>query len=127
MSVHLQCLTDEEPLRRAYQEQHELSSTALEIELRRRLEARIDSPDLPAGLAPLLDGYDFDKTKDLELIGAALAFAEKNDLDAAQRLLDACADADLYEPADLKRELDRLAELERQINDGELVAAIPTA
>lgn len=127
MSVRLQRLTDEELLRHARAEDHPLSGTELERELARRLAKALDNPELPAGLAPLLDGYDFDKTKDLERIGAALAFAEENDVAAAQRLLDACADEDIYEPADLKRELDRLAELERQIDDGELVAATPTA
>jgi len=118
----LTLLTDEELLKHAWLGESALTTTDLERELAKRLQAALDFPELPDGFAQALEGYDPSVTKDLEAVRDAIEFAEQNDLTLVRKTADVLLEFSIDDVAMLRKTLTRLSDLERQIEDGELVA-----
>ncbi len=94
-----------------------ITSTDLERELLRRFEEDISSADLYAPVADYLDNYDFTKTKDVQRFKDALGFGDDGDIATRKALLDVLLDADIDDPAVLRKRLERLEKFDALMDD----------
>lgn len=102
-------LTDEELLRHAYIELDDLTATDIYREVLTRFEANADKIATLTKAADVLEnaGVDVEKTTDIERIERALAFDQQHGCAVAEKLIDACADEDVYDADDFKRLVER--------------------
>ena len=91
-------------------------------ELVRELARRFADHDSGAAAIDVLEdhGIDYTRTADLETLENALAFHRQHDVEGVEKLIDACADADVYDADDMKKlaeNADRVATLENEVDD----------
>lgn len=100
--MHLANLSDDEVLRIARAEINDLTSTALEVELLKRLEALLDDSDEPDAFYEAAIGHDL-SALGITQLGAALIDGAEN----TAALLRVLADAGYETPEALKADLDK--------------------
>jgi len=111
--MHLPTLTDDELLLH-------VDNLPDASELVRELARRFD--DYASGAVDALEnvGIDVTLTADLDTLERALSFERRHGCDVAEKLIDACADADVYDADDMKKlaeNADRVATLENEVDD----------
>lgn len=117
--MNLSALDNETLLRHAQVDFDPLTGTALEAELLKRFEELLD---LHRELQPGVDllnnhGVDPEKTKDIDRLRDALAFAENHELDKTNAVLDVLGDYDMHDPDALRKVLERDAQVRNFITD----------
>jgi len=117
--MHLPSLTDDELLLHV-DNLPDASELVRELarELARRMTEMIGAYDAVDALENV--GIDVTLTADLETLENALAFHRQRDVQVVEKLIDACADADVYDADDLKRVVDtaeRVSLLEEEVDN----------
>lgn len=117
--MSLATLDNETLLRHAQVDFDPITGTELEAELLKRFEALLD---LQREYQPGIDllnnrGVDPEKTKDIERVRDALAFAENHDLEKTNAVLDVLGDYDMHDPDALRKVLERDAQVRNFITD----------
>ena len=117
--MQLTSLTNEELLRHAQVDFDPITGSELEAELMRRFAALIDEHKANEAAIAMLDdhGIDPDKTKDIEKLEAALNFATEFQIPDVCKLLDALLDHDIDEPEQLRKVLERDAQMQQVLQD----------
>jgi len=109
--MHLPSLTDDELLRH-------VDNLPDASELVRELARRFADHDSGNDAIDALDnvGIDVTRTADLETLENALAFHRRHDVYWAEKLIDACADADVHDASDMRalaEKADRVATFDK--------------
>lgn len=123
MHTGLERLELNELLRLAYVEINPLSSTAMELELLRRLEEGERAHDDIDGVLSDFGVSDPEDRDHVTQLSRALRWERDWEPKLYEPLLVVCSENDIDDAKQLTKLLTRLDELERQLEDGELVPA----
>lgn len=120
--MYLPMLSDEELARYARAEFSELTSTSLELELLRRLEARAPGEDEDTEI--LVRAHEFELgANGIRKLGEALIFNASN----SAELLSAIGEAGFDSPAEIKREFELAQQFRALANDaGDVFSRLST-